>query len=90
MLEEETRGLIGLLTQAVEELLRQELIEVVPQRKPKLIEDLLEVTLKTPSADKIIPNLIEALLDSRNVEEVFADDYQLSQVLALALGMSSH
>ncbi len=87
MLAEETKGLMGLLRQAVDELVRLELIEVIPQRKPKLVEDLLEVTLKTPNVNQVIPALIEELLESRNVEEVFADDNELTRVLSVALGM---
>jgi hypothetical protein len=87
VLAEETRGLLGLLQVAVDELIRLELIEIHPQRRAKLVEELLEVTLKVPRADLLIPSLIEHLLDSRNVEEVFADDSQLGKVLSVALGL---
>lgn len=87
-LMERTQGLLALLQRAVEELIRQELIEVEPQRRTRLVEDLLEVTLKAPRPDAVIPRVLEELMESRNVEEVFADDTELRRVLAAALGFS--
>jgi hypothetical protein len=88
-LVEKTQGLLTLLQKAVEELIRRELIEVQPQRQPRLVEDMLEVTLKAPRPEVVIPRLIEELMESRNVEEVFADDLELRRILTAALGVAT-
>lgn len=84
----ETRGLLLLLTEAIAELERLEHIELVDKRKPKLAEELLEVVLKAPSPALIAPQLIDAMMDSKHVEEVFADDHTLKGVLTSILGIA--
>jgi len=86
-LAEETQGIMKVLAQALEELVRLEHVELVEDRGPKLVEDLLEVTLKAPRPDMVIPRLIERLLESKSVEEVYATDHELHQVFSSVLGM---
>lgn len=86
-LAEKTKALLALLQGAVKELVRLEHIEV--NNTPKLVEQLLEAVLAAGSPEKTLPFLIDALLESPHVEEVYADDDELSRVLARALGMVS-
>jgi len=88
-LAEKTRGLLELLNAVVAELISQEHIEVEEEQLPKLAEQLLEAVIKAGSPKAAVPALIDKLLDSRNVEEVFADDAQLERVIAKALGMGA-
>jgi hypothetical protein len=84
---ERTQGLLSLLHVAVEELLRQGAIEVSARVKDRLVEELLEAVGKATNAKQIVPLLIESLLESSFVEEVYADDSKLQRVLEAALGM---
>lgn len=86
-LAEETQGIMKVLALALEELVRLEHIELVEGRGPKLVEDLLETTLKAPRPDMVISRLIERLLESKSVEEVYATDHELHQVFVKVLGV---
>ena len=44
--------------------------------------------MKTNSPTRLVPNLIEALIDSKHVEEVYASDAELEKVLMKTLGIS--
>lgn len=84
---ERTRGLISLLQAAIDELLRQGAIEVPARAKDRLVEELLETVGKASNAGQIVPLLIESLLESSFVEEVYADDSKLQRILEASLGM---
>jgi hypothetical protein len=84
---ERTKGLISLLQATVEELTRQGAIEVPARAKDRLVEELLETIGKASNANQIVPLLIESLLESSFVEEVYADDSKLQRLLEATLGM---
>ena len=85
---EKTKGALLLLQQALDELIRLEHIEVPQARKSKLVESMLEAVIKAASPYATVPALIETLLDSPYVEEVYADDSELERVLSRALGLA--
>jgi hypothetical protein len=84
---ERTQGLLLLLQKAVDDLMRLGAIEVPAKSRDRLVEDLLEALVKASNASQIVPLLIESLIESSLVEEVYADDSRLERILEAALGM---
>lgn len=87
-LAEKTKGVLLLLQQAVDELIRLEYIELPPKKKSKLIDEMLEAVIKAGDPYATVPKLIETLLESSHVEEVYAEDSELKRIFSMALGLS--
>ena len=87
-LAEKTKALLHLLQQAVDELIRLEHIELPPKKKGTLVEEMLEAVIKAGDPYSTVPSLIETLLESDHVEEVYADDSELVRIFSTALGLS--
>ena len=50
---------------------------------------MLEAVIKAGDPYATVPSIIETLLESAHVEEVYAEDSELKRVISKALGLSN-
>jgi len=77
------------LISAVGYFVEQGTIEMSALRLDPLLEDLHKATLKAASFDDAIGQVVNALVESKNVEEVFGTDEELAQVLRQAFKLAA-
>jgi len=72
------------LVSAIGYFVEQGTIEMSPLRLEHLLDELQKATLKAVDFEDAIVRVIEALVESKHVEEVFGTDEELAQVLRQA------
>lgn len=77
------------LVTAVGYFVEQGTIEMSPLRLEHLLDDLHKATLKAVDFEDAIVRVIEALVESKHVEEVFGTDEELATVLRQAFKLAA-
>jgi len=74
-------ALIAALGRVVAHLEKQELLEVAPENRTTLVEQLFNAAGEAENPEKMLRRLIHAMLDSDAVEELYGDEAQLRQAI---------
>ncbi len=61
-------------------------IELVPQRRPELIDELMRALFEARAHEQAVKRMTAVLLESECVEEVFADDLTIQRAFRAGLG----
>lgn len=81
------RAVYDAIEQLVDALEAREAIEIVPQRKVELVEEIMRVWTLEDRPKVVLGAMTQQLVDSECVAEVFVDDAEIEAGLRLALGL---
>ncbi len=82
-----TSAVLRSLRAALEGLRKREVLDIPKGKVKPLADDLFEAALAAPTPRTIPKILVDALLESKHVEEVYADDAELTEAFTKALGL---
>ena len=82
------RHLVVSLERAVERLCRDQQLEVDEARRPALVAELLAAAGNAETHHRMLKKVVRTLVDSENVEEVYASDDELREVIRASIGQT--
>lgn len=80
------RHLLVSIETALDRLIKAEQLEVEADRRPGLMAELLAAAANAETPNKMLKKVVRTLVDSEHVEEVYASDDELREVLRDAIG----
>ncbi|HJL16911.1 MAG TPA: hypothetical protein RMH99_14700 [Sandaracinaceae bacterium LLY-WYZ-13_1] len=80
------RHLLGALDDALNRLASEELVEIVPEHRAALLAELLGAAANAETPRRMIKKTVRTLVSSEHVEEIYATDDQLRDILTAAIG----
>jgi hypothetical protein len=80
------RHLAGALESTLDRLLRENLLEVDEAHRPPLLAELLAAAANAETPKRMLKKTVRTLVDSDHVEEIYATDEQLREILAEEIG----
>jgi hypothetical protein len=81
-----TRKLRVVITESLEDMVRREILEVEPEQKAPLLSELVEAAADSRSAQHMLKQLTRTLVNSDNVEEIYASDDEVTELFRAHMG----
>jgi hypothetical protein len=80
------RHLAGALEKALDRLIRENLAEVDEAHRPPLVAELLAAAANAETPHKMLKKTVRTLVNSDHVEEIYATDDELRDILKEEIG----
>ncbi len=81
-----TRKLRAVITESLDDMVRREILEVGPEQKVPLLTELVEAAADSRSAQHMLKQLTRTLVNSDNVEEIYASDDEVTELFRAHMG----